>query len=58
MGELVQDLLDAQLLALDRLADGGLVALEVDLVEDGEIADQLSLEDVFLFNEGQLSLFL
>jgi hypothetical protein len=52
MGELMQDLLNAQLLALDRLADGGLVTLEVDLVEDGEVADQLSLEDVFLLDEG------
>ena len=58
MGELMQDLLNAQFLALDRLADGGLVALEVDLVEDGEVADQLSLEDVFLLDEGQLRLFL
>ena len=54
----MQDLFDAQLLALDGLADGGFVTLEVDLVEDGEIADQLFLEDVLLFDEGQLGLFL
>ena len=58
MGELMQNLFDAKLLALDRLADGGLVTFEVDLVEDGEVADQLSLEDVFLLDEGQLRLFL
>lgn len=52
MRELMQNLFDAQLLALDRFADGGLIPLEVDLVEDGEVADQLFLEDVFLFDEG------